>query len=53
MTVLRHLAFWRHSENPRQSRLLRRAGNLLLITGGLVLAYRSGRRATPPSSRAG
>jgi sortase A len=39
MTVLRHLAFWRHSENPRQSRLLRRAGNLLLITGGLVLAY--------------
>ena len=39
MTILRHLAFWRHSAEPRQGRLLRRAGNLLLITGGLVLAY--------------
>jgi len=39
MTLLRHLAFWHHGEDPRQGRLLRRAGNLLLITGGLVLAY--------------
>ena len=39
MSVLRHLAFWRHSGHPRQGRLLRRGGNLLLITGGLVLAY--------------
>jgi sortase A len=39
MTFRGHLASWRHSRDPRQGRLLRRGGNLLLITGGLVLAY--------------